>query len=66
MYEYFHVKVAANVSPMLARYSIDPEYQNIIDRAAAEGWRYVGFLPVSQTAYGAILEYDLIFEQEKK
>ena len=66
MYEYFHVKVAANVSPMLARYSIDPEYQNIIDRAAEEGWRYVGFLPVSQTAYGAILEYDLIFEQEKK
>ena len=35
MYEYFHVKVAANASPMLARYSIDPEYQNIIDRAAA-------------------------------
>ena len=33
MYEYFHVKVAANASPMLARYSIDPEYQNIIDRA---------------------------------
>ena len=51
---------------MLARYSIDPEYQNIIDRAAAEGWRYVGFLPVSQSANGAILEYDLIFEQEKK
>ncbi len=47
MYEYFHVKVAVNASPMLARYSIDPEYQNIIDRAAAEGWRYVGFLPVS-------------------
>lgn len=66
MYKYFHVKVAANASPMLARYSIDPEYQNIIDRAAAEGWRYVGFLPVQQTLYGAILEYDLIFEQEKK
>ena len=47
MYEYFHVKVAANASPMLARYSLDPEYRNIIDRAAAEGWRYVGFLPVS-------------------
>ena len=31
-----------------------------------EGWRYVGFLPVSQSANGAILEYDLIFEQEKK
>ena len=35
MYEYFHVKVAANASPMLARYSIDPEYQNIIIFAAA-------------------------------
>ena len=31
-----------------------------------EGWRYVGFLPVSQSVNGAILEYDLIFEQEKK
>ena len=66
MYEYFHVKVAANASPMLARYSIDAEYRNIIDRAAEEGWRYVGFLPVSQSVNGAILEYDLIFEQEKK
>ena len=65
MYEYFHVKVAANAS-ILGRFSLDPEYRNIIDRAAEEGWRYVGFLPVSQTAYGAILEYDLIFEQEKK
>ncbi len=65
MYEYFHVKVTANAS-ILGRFSLDPEYRNIIDRAAEEGWRYVGFLPVSQTAYGAILEYDLIFEQEKK
>ena len=65
MYEYFHVKVAANAS-ILGGFSLDPEYRNIIDRAAEEGWRYVGFLPVSQSANGAILEYDLIFEQEKK
>lgn len=65
MYEYFHVKVAANAS-ILGRFSLDPEYRNIIDRAAEEGWRYVGFLPVQQTLYGAILEYNLIFEQEKK
>ena len=64
MYEYFHVKVAAKVS--FSAVTIDPEYRNIIDRAAEEGWRYVGFLPVTQTANGAILEYDLIFEQEKK
>ena len=66
MYEYFHVEVDANSTPMLARNSIDPEYQNIFDRAAAEGWRFVGFLRVQQTLYGAILEYDLVFEQEKK
>lgn len=65
MYEYFHVKAAANAS-ILGGFSLDPEYRNIIDRAAAEGWRYVGFLPVQQTLYGAILEYNLIFEQEKK
>ena len=64
MYEYFHVKVAVKVG--FSAVKIDPEYRNIIDRAAEEGWRYVGFLPVSQNAYGAILEYDLIFEQEKK
>ncbi len=64
MYEYFHVKVAANAS-ILADLTLDPEYRNIIDRAAEEGWRYVGFLPVSQSVNGAILEYDLIFEQEK-
>ena len=64
MYEYFHVKVSAKVG--FSAVTIDPEYRNIIDRAAEEGWRYVGFLPVSQSANGAILEYDLIFEQEKK
>ena len=32
MYEYFHVKVAANAS-ILGGFSLDPEYRNIIDRA---------------------------------
>ena len=30
MYEYFHVKVAANAS-ILGGFSLDPEYRNIID-----------------------------------
>ena len=64
MYEYFHVKVSANLG--LATVTLDPQYRTIIDRAAEEGWRYVGYLPVQQTTNGAILEYDLIFEQEKK
>ena len=63
MYEYFYVTVTAKSSFFST--SSDPEYRNIINRAAEEGWRYVGFLPVQQTANGAILEYDLIFEREK-
>ncbi len=64
MFEYFHVKVSASLG--FATVTLDPQYRAIIDRAAEEGWRYVGFLPVQQTTNGAILEYDLIFEQEKK
>ena len=63
MYEYFYVKIKPTAG--FFSLTLDPEYRNIIDHAAEEGWRYVGFLPVSQNAYGAILEYDLIFEQEK-
>ena len=63
MYEYFHVKLSTKST--FGAVTIDPEYRNIIDRAAEEGWRDVGFLPVQQTAHGAVLEYDLIFEQEK-
>ena len=44
MYEYFHVKVSAKVG--FSAVTLDPEYRNIIDRAAEEGWRYVGFLPM--------------------
>ena len=63
MYEYFHVKVSAKSS--FGAVTLAPDYRNIIDNAAAEGWRYAGFLPVSQTVHGAVLEYDLIFEREK-
>ena len=63
MDEYCHVKLSTKST--FGSVSIDPEYRNIIDRAAEEGWRYVGFLPVQQAAHGAILEYDLIFEREK-
>ena len=63
MYEYFHAKIS--VKSAFGAVAIDPEYRHVIDRAAEEGWRYAGFLPVQQTANGAILEYDLIFEREK-
>ena len=40
------------------------EHRELIDKYAAEGWRYVGFLPVSFTGRGGISSVDLVFERE--
>ena len=40
------------------------EFQKLIDKYAAEGWRYIGFFPVSFTGHGGISQVDLIFERE--
>ena len=39
-------------------------YRDIIERKTAEGWRYVGYIPVSQRGTGHIEKMDLIFEKE--
>ena len=44
-------------------YEID-DYRSIIDRRAAEGWRYVGYVPTKQRGTGHVQELDLVFEQE--
>lgn len=41
-------------------------YREIIDRKAAAGWRYVGFLPVKQRGTGHLAQIDLIFEKEEQ
>ena len=40
------------------------EHREIIDRRAAEGWRYVGYIPVHQHAHGQFASIDLIFEKD--
>ena len=45
-------------------YGID-DYRSIIDRRAAEGWRYAGYIPTKQRGTGHIQELDLIFEREE-
>lgn len=40
-------------------------YKTVIDKRAAEGWRYVGFIPAVQRGTGHIEEMDLIFEMEQ-
>ena len=44
-------------------YAIE-DFRPIIRRKAAEGWRYVGFIPTKQRGTGHIEEMDLIFEKE--
>lgn len=40
------------------------EHREIIDRHAAEGWRYVGWVPTCIVSHGAVTQLDLIFERE--
>lgn len=39
-------------------------HREIIAQRAADGWRYVGWLPTTQRATGQIDRIDLIFERE--
>lgn len=40
------------------------EHRAVIDRYAANGWRYVGFVPTEIEGYGRITRIDLIFERD--
>lgn len=40
------------------------EHREIIDRYAAEGWRYVDHIPVHQYADGQYSSIDLVFEKD--
>lgn len=37
-------------------------HRQIIDSYAKQGYRYIGYLPVSMTDYGKLKDIDLIFE----
>lgn len=39
-------------------------HREIILRRAEDGWRYVGYFPVTQRGSGQIQVFDLIFERE--
>ncbi|MCI6055181.1 DUF4177 domain-containing protein [Dysosmobacter sp.] len=61
MYEYKYLPVETGGGFL----SGSREHRELIDRYAAEGWRYVGFFPVAFTGHGGISNVDLIFEREK-
>ena len=59
MYQYKYVNVLGEgISVTKFR-----EHREIIDRYAAEGWRFAGFVPSHITA-GEIVQIDLVFERE--
>lgn len=62
MYIYEYERVNSDISGN--KYGIEA-YKQIINRRAAEGWRYIGFIPAVQRGTGHIEELDLIFERQQ-
>ena len=60
MYEYKYVILQGKSGFALLRFE---EHRTCIDRCAAQGWRYVGWVPVDITS-GAMTRMDLVFERE--
>lgn len=67
MYKYEYVTVSAEMEGYLAKFnnklSLD-NYREIINARAAEGWRYVGYMPIRESREGYLRDLDLIFERE--
>ena len=55
-YEYVNVRINKFIG------AISEEHRQIIDEYAAQGYRYVGFIPTNISDYGKIKEMDLVFE----
>ena len=69
MFVYEYVTVGTEMSgwgPVNGTYySIAEDYHKIIADRAANGWRYVGYIPTKQRSTGHIQELELIFEKEE-
>lgn len=63
MLEYAFEKVPSDRSVFVGKVP-NEKHREMILRRAAEGWRYVGWIP-SQQINGGITELDLIFEREQ-
>ena len=67
MYKYEYEKVSSGIGgwgPITGHIFEIGEYQSIINKRAADGWKYVGYIPTKQRGTGHIEEFDLIFEKE--
>lgn len=68
MFKYEYVTVSAECDAWSAKFMGNIQsrdnYREIIDARAAEGWRYVGYMPIREGREGYLRELDLIFEKE--
>lgn len=59
-YEYVKLKLKNNV----VKDATMSEHRKVIDKYAADGYKYIGYIPTRIGPSGKIVEFDLIFESE--
>lgn len=59
MYKYLYVR--AKIGGLLTA----PNYKELIDKYAQEGWRFVTAIPAVFGSYGQMKEVDLVFEKQE-
>lgn len=63
-YEYERIHIYTGRSQFINSKNETTGHREIVTRRAREGWRYMGVIPIAQTASGVIVEMDLVFEKE--
>jgi hypothetical protein len=64
MYEYQYIEIHTGGGFWIDNGS--GGHREVIDREARDGWRYVGYVPLTFSSRGGIKSMDLVFEREIK
>jgi len=67
MYRYEFERIETSLcgwGPFAGNDYMTDDFKSIILHRANDGWRYVGYIPVSQRGTGHVAEMDLVFEKE--
>lgn len=64
-YEYKFIRVKGKRGLLTIDVADTAEYQNVIHRQAAEGWRFVQIFAPANEALGCACDADLIFERQQ-
>ena len=64
MYEYQYIEIDTGGGFWFN--NAEGSHRDVIDHEARDGWRYVGYVPLTFTGNGGVKSMDLIFERESK